>query len=161
VGMNGAILVVINGNSNDLAMFTEYLDAISSISVIRAREGINIEAGNCYILSDRDKMALKPLATQFALEVVEDSGEESDSLDLLLTSVATSFKDRAEAVMLAGHTPAGEVGADLFLSKGGEILILSPKECYSTVLGNHIARGFGIRKAISSRGVVQRIVNRV
>jgi two-component system chemotaxis response regulator CheB len=158
--MNGSVIAVIHGDENHLNVFTEYLDAISSINVIRGREGISLEAGNCYIISEKDRMAVKPFSTQLGLEKVGNDQLDNGPLDLILSSVATHFKAKSEAIILAGHITDGEKGGALFQSQGGEILILSPRECYSTVLGTHIARQFGIKKALAARGVVQKINKR-
>jgi two-component system chemotaxis response regulator CheB len=52
--MSGAVIGVIHGNVQHVNAFSEYLDAISSMKVLRARDGVIVEGGYCYLASDRD-----------------------------------------------------------------------------------------------------------
>ncbi len=136
--MSGALIALVHQNIEHVNAFAEYLDAISAIRVIRAREGINIEGGKCYIASGSDFMSIKPYSTQYTLQKVPKGSLKSGPLDILLSSVSTVFKKRAAGIILSGDESDGEKGMSILMKNGGVQAILNEEECYCKNMGRQI-----------------------
>ena len=82
--MGGCIIVVLHENVEYVDTFTEYLDAISELKVIRGREGLNLEGGYCYVVSGHDFMRIKPFSAHLTLERVTKNLINGGPMDVLL-----------------------------------------------------------------------------
>lgn len=136
--MGGALIVVVHQNIEHVNGFAEYLDAISAIKVIRAREGVNVEGGNCYVASGSDYMSIKPYSAQLTLQKVPKGSLKGGPLDILLASVSTVFKKRATGIILSGDESDGERGMSILMKNGGIQAILNEEECYCKNMGRQI-----------------------
>lgn len=154
--MVGSVITVIDGKSQHIDHFAEYLDAISPLNVVRGREGTIIEGGNCYIISTEDCMAVKQVSTQLTLQKVSLS-PQGGPIDILLASVSTHFKKRTAAVVLSGEEPHGEKGVAILLKNGGSVDILSPNECFSPELGEMMLERLKFAKSSSSEEILELI----
>ena len=117
--MGGSLIAVIHQEAEHLNSFTEYLDANSAMKVIRAREGMNIEGGNCYIASGHECMQLKPFSAQLTLEKRKKAELNCGPLDILLASVSSLYKKRACGIILSGDEYDGEKGMSILVKNGG------------------------------------------
>jgi two-component system chemotaxis response regulator CheB len=134
----GALIAVIHQNLAHVDSFAEYLDAVSAMDVIRAREGLTIEGGNCYIASGQDYLGLKPFATQPILQKIARTGLTGGPFDFLLTSVSTLYKKRAAGVVLSGGENDGQTGMGILIRNGGTPIFLSPAECFCKEMARRI-----------------------
>jgi len=108
--MGGAIIVVIHAVTEHLNNFTEYLDAISEMEVIRARNGITIEGGNCYIASGQEYMRLKPYTAQLTLQKNEgdrgiDTLIENGGVPVMLAPEECYCKQMSQRILVKCHIP--------------------------------------------------------
>jgi two-component system, chemotaxis family, protein-glutamate methylesterase/glutaminase len=136
--MGGSVIAVIHQEAEHLNSFTEYLDANSAMKVIRAKEGMNIEGGNCYITSGHEYMQLKPFSAQLTLQKLKKAELNSGPLDILLTSVSSLYKKRACGIILSGEEYDGEKGMSILMNNGGTAIILDENQCYYKNMGHHI-----------------------
>ncbi len=155
--MGGALIAVIHRETEHLNRFTEYLDAISAMKVIRAREGINIEAGNCYIASGHDYMHLKPYSAQLTLQRLQKAALNCGPLDILLASVSTLYKKRACGIILSGDESDGDKGMSILMKNGGTPIVLDGLECYCKNMGRHIQNKSVIAKTYQTRNLLEKI----
>ncbi len=155
--MGGALIAVIHQETEHLNHFTEYLDAISAIKVNRAREGINIEGGNCYIASGHDYMHLKPYNAQLTLQRLQKEALNCGPLDILLASVSTLYKKRACGIILSGDENDGDKGMSILVKNGGIPIVLDGLECYCKNLGRHILNQSEIVGTYRTEGIVDKI----
>jgi two-component system, chemotaxis family, protein-glutamate methylesterase/glutaminase len=157
--MGGALIVVIQQETEHLNYFTEYLDAISAMKVIRAREGINIEGGNCYIASGHDNMHLKHHNdnAQLTLQRLQKEALSCGPIDILLASVSTLFKKRACGIILSGDENDGDKGLSILVKNGGTPIILDGPECYCKNLGRHILNQLAMVKTYQTQEIVDKI----
>lgn len=155
--INGALIALVHQDVEHVNAFAEYLDAISAIQVIRAREGVSIEGGNCYIASGDDYMSLKPYSAQLTLQKVPVGSLKGGPLDILLASVSTAFKKRAAGIILSGDDRDGDKGMSILLKNGGTQLILSGKECYCKNMGQQIKDSCGLDGTSSLENIVKTI----
>ncbi len=153
--MTGAIIIVINQNVDHVNAFAEYLDAISAIKVIRAREGVNIEDGNCYVASGSDFMSIKPYSAQLTLQQVAKGSLKGGALDILLASVSTVFKTRAVGIILSGEENDGDRGISMLMKNGGNPIILNEEECYYKNTGRQIVQKCNISQTSTLDQVVE------
>ena len=155
--MGGAVLVVVHENVDYVDNFTEYLDAISAMKVIRVREGINIEGGNCYIFSGEDYMSIKPYSAQLTLQRVEKGSVKGGPVDVVMASVGTMFKQKSAAIILSGDVVDGDRGMAIMMKYGGSCGVLDPSECYCKTLSNHVVRTLEISQTLSLSAICDRI----
>jgi len=152
--MGGALIAVIHQDVEHVNGFAEYLDAISAIKVIRAREGVNIEGGNCYIASGSDYMSIKPYSTQLTLQKVPKGSLTGGPFDILLASVSTTFKKRATGIILSGDENDGEKGMAILIKNGGTQAVLDEEECYCKNMGRKVVE----KCNISNTSTLDRVV---
>lgn len=155
--MGGAFLAVIHEETEHLNRFTEYLDAISAIKVHRAREGVCIEGGNCYIASGHDFLHLKPYSAQLTLQRLQKSTMNCGPLDVLLASVSTLYKKRACGVVLSGDDADGDKGMAILAKNGGVPLVLDSRECYCKKMIRHIVTKGGDLPSLDSAALVEKL----
>lgn len=158
--MGGALLVVIHQQVEHVNNFTEYLDAISAIKVIRAREGVNIEKGNCYLASGSDFMSIKHSSAQLTLQKVPKGSLKGGPLDFLLASVSTVLKKRASAIILSGNDNDGEKGLAILMKNGGSQCILKEEECYCKKMGRELQESCGITETYTMDDIVEQLKKR-
>ena len=132
--MGGALIVVIFDENAAVNSFAEYLNSICSMKVIRARENMSIDGGNCYIVSGTDSFGLKPYSANYSFQqLLRDDGKSS--LDLLLSSTAAVFRNRTAGIILSGDAHAGTAGMQVLVEAQGTALMMDPAECYCKGLG--------------------------
>ncbi|MBU1568217.1 MAG: response regulator [Proteobacteria bacterium] len=155
--MVGALIAVIHQETEQLNSFTEYLDAISAMKVVRAREGINIEGGNCYIASGHDYMHLKHSSAQLTLQRLQKASLNCGPLDILLASVSTLYKKRACGIILSGDENDGDKGMSILVKNGGIPIILDGDECYCKKMGNNILSKTAIVNTYQTEEILEKI----
>ncbi|KJS01121.1 MAG: hypothetical protein VR65_10545 [Desulfobulbaceae bacterium BRH_c16a] len=153
--MGGALIVVIHQDPEHVSSFTEYLDAISAMKVVRAREGLNIEGGTCYIFSGQDYMRLKPYSAQLTLQRLQKAVLNGGPLDIMLASVSTLFKKRAAGIILSGDIKDGDKGMAILIKNGGTPVVLDGKECYCKNIGKNILDTCNIQRTYKSENIVE------
>ena len=157
VDMGGAMVVVICDEIAHVNAFAEYLNAISQMKVMRARENMCVDGGNCYIASSRDYFCLKPYSANYSFQQVLASGGDVDSLDLLLTSVAGIFKNKTAGVILSGQDIAGIQGMLSLVKAQGTALVLDPADCLYKDMGQMIRAKCPRNKVVSEEELVEKI----
>ncbi len=155
--MRGAIIAVIHQNVDHVNSFAEYLDAISAIKVIRARDGVTIESGNCYVASGTDFMNLKPFNGQLSLHKVPKASLKGGPVDILLASASTVFKKRAAGIILSGAENDGDKGMAILLNNGGMPAVLDEEECYYRNMGRQVVEKCNLTKTASLDHLVEMI----
>jgi two-component system chemotaxis response regulator CheB len=153
--MGGALIAVIHQRTEHVNSFTEYLDAISAMKVVRARDGISIEGGTCYIFSGQDYMRLKPYSAQLTLQKLQKTAVNGGPLDILLASVSTIFKKRAAGLILSGDRNDGDKGIAILINNGGIPVVLDGNECYCKSMGQNILDSCALSKTYNTEKIVQ------
>jgi two-component system chemotaxis response regulator CheB len=156
--MGGSILAVIHQESEHLDRFTEYLDAISAMKVLRVREGITIEDGNCYVASGHDFMHLKLFSGQLTLQRLQKSALNCGPLDILMASVSTLYKKRVCGVILSGDEMEGDKGMAILIKNGGLPLLLDGEERYCKRMGKNVLDKTGAIASFGSAAIVDKIM---
>ncbi len=155
--MGGAIIIVIHAVTEHLNNFTEYLDAISEMEVIRARNGITIEGGNCYIASGQDYMRLKPYTAQLTLQKMQKESSDEGAIDALFTSASIIMKNRLAGVILSGLENEGDRGLGALIENEGVPVMLNPDECYCKQMSQRILAKCHIPETCNSLELVEKI----
>lgn len=131
VDPSSSIIVVIKADPGYVDAFTEYLDAISPMKILRARDGMSVEGGYCYVASASDQICLQQNATQQVLARIEHPEGGMGAIDLAMASVAAIFRKKCAGVMLSAKDMDGVRGLTEMQSAGGTILAISPQCCLS------------------------------
>lgn len=153
--MGGALIAVIHQDPEHVNNFAEYLGAISAMKVVRARAGVSIEGGACYIVSGQEYMGLKPFSTQLTLERLQKTTVNGGPLDLLMASVSTIFKKRAAGIIVSGEVHDGDKGIAILSKNGGFPVVLNSRECYCKGMTRHILKSCGISKTYATEQVAE------
>jgi len=116
---SAAFIIVIQQNLQHVKEFTEYLDAISPINVIKAREGLQVESGSCYVIAGSEHMAIKPYSAQVTFQKFAKGSSRDSVFDIALASASTIFKKRSAGIVLSGNEICGDRGMEVLLKTGG------------------------------------------
>ncbi len=155
--LGGALIAVIHQEIEQLDRFAEYLDAISAVKVVRVRDGINIEGGNCYIVSGHEYMQLKPFGAQLTLQMWRKRALSCGPLDILLTSVSSLYKKRACGIILSGDEKDGDKGMSILLKNGGTAIVLDGLECYCKNMGRYLLNKFASLKTHGTQDILEKM----
>jgi two-component system chemotaxis response regulator CheB len=156
--MGGAIIAVLHSNVQQIDAFAEYLDSISSMKVLRARDGVNIEGGNCYLASGEDYMCLKPYSTRLTLQrLKKKTADNVGPLDVLMASISAIFKKKVAGIIISGDREEGEKGVSILLRNRGTQLILESSACLNPSMGKRIMKHCNIHSTIATDALVKKI----
>lgn len=130
----GSVIIVIKAEDAHAETFSEYLDAISPMNVLRARDGMSLEGGFCYVATTKDHFCLQLVSAQQTLRSIHDPEDNVGPIDRLMMSVAAVCKEACAAVILAGNDIDGIQGIADMVGNGSTCLVLNPAECLSSRL---------------------------
>ncbi|MBW2658578.1 MAG: response regulator [Deltaproteobacteria bacterium] len=156
-GMEGALIVVIHMPPGHVDAFAEYLDAISPMDILRVREGVSIEGGNCYLASGHDYMSIELRGTRSTLNRLVQVDPDTGPLDVLMASASSHYKKRTAAVILSGDSGDGEKGMNVLLGNGGTGLVLDPAFCLCKSMGEQIMTKCDLRPAGGFDAVIREV----
>ncbi|MDJ0622067.1 MAG: chemotaxis protein CheB [Desulfocapsaceae bacterium] len=142
--INGAILVIIDGSVEHVDAFTRYLDAISTIAVVRIADGLKLQGGTCYVGCDNENIHLKPYSADYTLKCSFMPFEEEFPVDRTLLSVANIFREQSTAVFLSSNERQGAAGLIRVNEHRGNTLVLDPKKCLYKRMGYNILDNFTV-----------------
>ena len=154
--MGGSLIAVIYEKEAAVDSFTEYLNAICSMKVIRARENMSVDGGNCYVIAGGESFGLKPFTANYSFQQAE-SPEGIGGLDLMLSSAAKVFRNRTAAVILSGDNLTGVEGVKTVVAMSGSALMLDPAECYCKEMGKQIRKYCPSIKILDEDELVSRV----
>jgi len=156
---SGSTIVVIKAESVHVDTLTEYLDAISPLKILRAREGMTLDSGYCYVASTQDQICLQQFSTQQTLGKVKQLVEGMGAIDMAMASVAAAFKRKCAGVLLSGNELDGVRGATDIAANGGEVLVLNSEECLSPrLMGAVTEKVKGVRIATDENELARMVM---
>lgn len=141
-----AITCILDVSEQHLDKFTQYLNSISKIPVIRGAVGTLVESGNCYLFTRSEKLCLRPHSSLLKLQHIPQQVSEIDPADLMLASVAKVFKDKSLTVLLSGKKSAPVRGLDHMKKNGASIIAIDPKLCMYAQMASSITEKFSVRQ---------------
>ena len=145
--MSGAIVVVIYAERDHVDAFTDYLDAISNIKVLRMVDGLNIEGGNCYIASSHDNVYMKPYSAQYTIRRTKTIPGYGP-VDLVMNSITSVFKDKTAGIIMSGVELDGEKGVNAIKKNNGLSVVLNASNCLCKEMGENILRKCFVDKIV-------------
>lgn len=155
--MGGCLIVVVHENTDYVNSFTEYLDAISELKVVRGREGLNLEGGHCYVVSGHDYMRIKPFSAHLTLERVPKNLINGGPVDVLFASVGTIYKKKASGVILSGENNDGDKGLAILMKNGGTPAVLNLNECLNRNMAQNAFEKCGLDKTSSTSEILEMV----
>lgn len=142
--INGALLVIIDGSVEHVDAFTRYLDAISTIAVVRVTDGLKLQGGTCYVGCDDENIFLRPYSADYTLKCSYMPFDEEFPVDRTLLSVADIFREQATAVFLSSNERQGAKGLMKVNEYKGSTLVLDPQKCLYKRMGHNILDTFSV-----------------
>jgi two-component system, chemotaxis family, protein-glutamate methylesterase/glutaminase len=140
--------------------FARYLDEHSSLAVHRALDGQPLHSGSCYLASVFESVTVVKTSDQLQLAVQSmPSAKPAHAADELMTSLATTLKDRASAVLLSGIGEDGIEGIGQILNEGGHAIVQDPKTCLCSDATTLAASNFGLATVLPGLRMAETIRN--
>jgi two-component system, chemotaxis family, protein-glutamate methylesterase/glutaminase len=155
--ISGSIIVQVYENTDHVDAFTEYLDSISNMKVIRIQDGLIIEGGNCYVASSNENISLRPYSAHYTLRCSENYSSGLSPIDAAMISITSIFKDHVAGVILSGKETDGEEGIRAIQKNNGSTFILDPRNCLCKRLGENIHQKCSSEIIRDESGIVKRI----
>ena len=157
--ISGSIIVQIYAKADHVDAFTEYLDSISNMKVIRIQDGLIIEGGNCYVASSNENISLKPYSAHYTLRCSENYSPGLSPIDAAMSSITSIFKDHVAGVILSGNETDGEEGIRAIQRNNGFTFILDTRNCLCKRLAENIHKRCSSEIIRDESGIVERIEN--
>ncbi len=157
VHMTGAIVIVLYADYRHVNVFSEYLDAITSLKVQRIRDGISLEGGNCYIASGDEYIFLKPYSASYAIRSTKKKIPGHKPLDLAMISISTIFRNKVAGLLLSGSERDGEAGVRAIHKNGGKVLVLNPNDCFCKGLTENIIKKSRVDMIVAESDLTEEI----
>jgi len=149
-GMSGAVIIVLYDESRYVDAFTEYLDTVSSIKVLRVKNGISIEGGNCYVATAAENFCMKPYSTRNTMAKAKKI-QGYGPVDLVMKSISEVFKNNSAGLILSGIEQDGEKGLNNIKSKGGFSAVLFAANCLHRQMGENVLRRCQVDKIVDEK----------
>ncbi|MGI9535752.1 MAG: chemotaxis protein CheB [Desulfocapsaceae bacterium] len=153
-------IVVLQETAGFIDSFTRYLNAVSSVKVIRLEEGMNIEGGNCYIASSHDHFNMVSHSTNYTIRKSNPVSGRG-ALDLMFESISTILKNRMLAMVLSGHQLDGDKGMQLVRKNHGYGAVLNAASCLCKELGENILRKSAIDRIVDEQDCIELLMSYV
>ncbi|MBW1791759.1 MAG: response regulator [Deltaproteobacteria bacterium] len=140
-----AFIIVLSATSEHVSAFARYLDKYSPIRVERARDGVPIEGGGCYISSADEYVTVNPENGNFILQVSSAPfPERGGAIDMLMFSVADAMRENSGGIILSGSGEDGIEGMGEILRLGGSTIVQDPRSCFSKEMVQKIIEKYKI-----------------
>jgi two-component system chemotaxis response regulator CheB len=125
-GFAAPVVVVQHLDPHHRSLMAEILGRRTALTVRQAREEDSVCAGSVYIAPPDRHLLVNPdgMLTLTRTELVHFS---RPSADLMLESVAASYRGRAVAVILSGSGSDGAMGARAIKKTGGTLIVQEPE----------------------------------
>ena len=120
--VSGAIIVIIYGAPSHVDAFTDYLDAISNMNVVRMQDGLSLEGGHCYVGAAEENVYMKPFSAQYTIRRSKPIPGYGP-VDLIMNSITSVFKNRSTGLILSGIELDGEKGVNAIKKNQGTKLV--------------------------------------
>ena len=148
------MIVVLQESASFIDSFTRYLNAVSTVKVVRLEEGMNIEGGNCYIASSHDHFSMVSHSTNYTIrKSTPVSGR--GALDLMFESISSILKNRVCAMVLSGHQLDGDKGMQQVRRNHGYGAVLNAASCLCKELGENILRKSAIDRIVDEQDCIK------
>lgn len=125
-----AFLVVLYAAPQHVDAFVRYLADYSYLRVKRAKDREPIEGGVCYFASGEEYLTLYSLNSIYFLRVASSPfPDRRGSINMLMFSIAETFREHAAGAILSGSSNDGVEGLGEILRNGGSAIVQDPKSC--------------------------------
>lgn len=117
-----AIVLVTHLQVDSRDKLEEILHSKTSMQVQKLDRDTAIKTGFVYVPAEQVSVTIE----NAVLCVRDDEGDDSNTIDIFLESLADNFKERAIAIILSGIGRDGLAGAKKISKKGGQVLVQEP-----------------------------------
>jgi two-component system, chemotaxis family, protein-glutamate methylesterase/glutaminase len=156
--MSGSIIIVIYADSHHVDSFAEYLNCVSRMKVVRVRDGITIDGGNCYIASGSENVYLKPYSAHYTLRCSQKYFPGLGPIDMTMSSIASVFKEKVAGVILSGNEGDGEKGILAIQENDGSTFVLDSKRCLCKKMGKTIRQACDVEVVKDEEALAAKLI---
>ncbi len=153
-GLSGAIIIVIYDEYNTIDTFSEYIEAISSTKVLRLKDGMSIEGGNCYIGAASENFRMKSHSTRNLMTRTQEL-RENQPIDFLMQSVSEVFKKNSAGLILSGTERDAEKGVNAIKGNNGISAVLFAPNCLNRQMGENVLRHCRVDKIVDEHSATK------
>lgn len=153
---SGAIIIAQHMPGGFTSTFSKRLDAMCSLPVLEAENGIAVESGKVYVAPGDTHIVVNSTMgnkNQLRIDFYDDDlindSYDKPSIDLLMRSAVSLYKDKTIGVILSGLGRDGTDGARAIRSHGG--LMLAQSENSSKI--------FGMAKVAIENGYIHKVLD--
>ena len=123
-------LGVLHTDPTHIDSFVSYLNHLSAINVKRARNGLTIQAGTCYLAAGSEYITATEGNQGLSLRVHSSPfPERRGAINMLMLSFAESMKGHTTGIILSGQGQDGAEGVTEIARMGGDVIIQTPQTC--------------------------------
>lgn len=153
-----AYIIVFYAGRPYLDAFADYLSSCSSVKVVRARDGMHLNGGTCYLLSGEEYVTLSRQNGSFGLCIHPNPFPgRRGSINMLMFSMAEIFKQNAFGVVLSGISKDGSEGLREIRRHGGRIFVQDPRTCLHREMPVSAIQSCRIENVVSDLQIASRI----
>jgi len=125
-----ATIIVFYTGAQYLEAFADYLTGCSGLNVVRAKDGMQLQGGACYLLSGEEyaTLASQDDACTLCIHPNPFPGRRG-SINMMMFSMAETFGVHARGVILSGISEDGSEGLREIQRHGGSTYVQAPATC--------------------------------
>ena len=125
-----AYCVMLYASPEHVDSYVDYLDAYSSVSVVRARHDASIEGGVCYIASGEEYLTIHRHGRELIQHVsAAPFAQIRGSINMLMFSAVEVMNSRTTGIILSGLGRDGEEGLEEIVRVNGKAVVQDPVSC--------------------------------
>lgn len=128
--MSAVYIAVMYQVSHHLDGFARYLDRCSELDILRAADGLVLQAGKCYLAAATEYVTVVNDNDQLRLQVNPSPfPTRTGAINRLMSSLSVEMKANAAGVILTGAGQDGIDGLGEIIRGGGTAFVQDPKSC--------------------------------
>jgi two-component system chemotaxis response regulator CheB len=159
MGMSGAVIIMVYDVGMNVDTFVEYIDTISRIQILRLKNGMSIDGGNCYVAAATENFCMKPYSTRNTMVKAKEIPGYGP-VDLLMKSVSEVFKKNTAGLVLSGVEQDADKGLNSIKSNNGISAVLFSANCLHRQMGENALRRCQVDKIVDENDATKFISER-
>ncbi len=125
-----AHLVMLHANPQHVDAFVNYLNMHSTMKILRAKNGLTLQGGTCYLASGKEYLSLHTEKGNYSIRVnTAPHWSRRTSINMLMFSVAELFQRNSVGIVLSGSGDDGAEGLQEINRVGGTSIVQNPASC--------------------------------
>jgi len=153
-----AYVIVFYTGERYLDAFASYLSTCSGFDVLRAKDGMQLHGGGCYLLSGEEYVTIsrQNSAFRFCIHPNPFPGRRG-SINMLMFSMAEIFKQNSLGIVLSGISEDGSEGLREINRHGGRTFVQDPTTCLHREMPVSAIQSCQVEEIVSDMQIASKI----